>query len=155
MFLILLPYLGNSVQFTSVARLCLTLCDPLDGSTPGLPVRHLLLKFTQSHVHWVGDAIQPSHPLSPSPPSLNLSQHQGLSFPVSQFFPSVSWILEFLLQHQSFQLLGEECNFLGSVLSQQKFEVTDQHYSPQTDHVTALGQISVIAPCYSSVLFRK
>ena len=67
------------IQFSSVAQLCLTLCDPMNHSTPGLPVQHQLPEFTQSHVHWVGDAIQPSHPLSsPSPPALNLSQHQGL-----------------------------------------------------------------------------
>ena len=64
---------------SSVTQSCLTLCDPMDCSTPGLPVRHQLLEFTQTHVHWDGDAIQPSHPLlSPSPPSFNLSQHQGL-----------------------------------------------------------------------------
>ena len=69
----------SSVQFSSVAQLCLTLCDPMNRSTPGLPVHHQLLESTQTHVHWVGDAIQPSHPLSsPSPSALNLSQHQGL-----------------------------------------------------------------------------
>ena len=63
----------------SVAQPCLTLCNPTDCSTPGLPVHHQLLEFTQAHVHWVGDAIQPSHPLSsPSPPAYSLSQHQGL-----------------------------------------------------------------------------
>ena len=62
----------------SAAQLCPTLCDPTDCSTSGLPVHHLLPKFAQTHVHRVGDAIQPSHPLSsPSPPVLNLSQHQG------------------------------------------------------------------------------
>ena len=67
-----------SVQFSSVAQSCPTLCDPMDCSTPGLPVHHQLLEVTQTHVHWVGDAIQPSHPLlSPSPPIFNLSQHQG------------------------------------------------------------------------------
>ena len=66
-------------QFSSVAQSCPTLCDPMDRSTPGLPVHHQLPEFTQTHVHWVSDAIQPSHPLSsPSPPALNLSQHQGL-----------------------------------------------------------------------------
>ena len=66
-------------QFSSVPELCLTLCDPKDCNTSGLPIHHQLLEFTQIHVHWVGDAIQPSHPLSsPSPPTLNLSQHQGL-----------------------------------------------------------------------------
>ena len=67
------------VQFSSVTQLCSTLCDPMDCSMPGLPVHHQLLEFTQTHVHRVGDSIQPSHPLSyPSPPALNLSQHQGL-----------------------------------------------------------------------------
>ena len=69
-----------SVQFSSVAQSCLTLCDPMNCSTPGLPVHHQLPEFTQTHVHQVGDAIQPSHLLlSPSPPALDLSQHQGLS----------------------------------------------------------------------------
>ena len=68
-----------SVQFSSVAQSCPILCDPMNRSTPGLPVHHQLPEFTQTHVHWVSDAIQPSHPLSsPSPPALNLSQHQGL-----------------------------------------------------------------------------
>ena len=67
-------------QFSSVAQLCPTLCDPMDYSTPGLPVHHQLPEFTQTHVHWVGDAIQPSHPLSsPSPPTFNLSQHRVFS----------------------------------------------------------------------------
>ena len=65
--------------FTSVTQLCPTLCDPMNRSTPGLPVHHQLPEFTQIHVHRVGDAIQPSHPLlSPSPPAYNPSQHQGL-----------------------------------------------------------------------------
>ena len=66
-------------QFSSVAQSCPTLCDPIDCSTPGLPVHHQLLEFTQTHVHQVCDAIQQSHPLlSPSPPAFNLPQHQGL-----------------------------------------------------------------------------
>ena len=69
----------GSVQFSSVAQSCLTLCSPMNRSTPGLPVHHQLPEFTQTHVHRVGDAIQPSHPLSsPSPPAPNPSQHQGL-----------------------------------------------------------------------------
>ena len=72
-------YVFNSVQFNSVAQSCPTLCDPMNRSTPGLPVHHQLLKFTQTHVHRVGDAIQPSHPLSsPSHPAPNPSKHQGL-----------------------------------------------------------------------------
>ena len=67
------------VQFSSVTQSCLTLCNPMNHSTPGLPVHHQLLESTQTHVHCVSDAIQPYHPLSsPSPPALNLSQHQGL-----------------------------------------------------------------------------
>ena len=69
----------SSVQFSSVAQSCPTLCDPMNRSTPGLPVHHQLPESTQTHVHCVGDAIQPSHSLSPpSPPALNLSQHQGV-----------------------------------------------------------------------------
>ena len=77
--------LRNSVQFSSVTQSCPTLCSPMNCSTPGLPVHHQLPEFTQSHVHWVSDTIQPSHPLSsPSPPARNPSQHQ--SFPMSQLF---------------------------------------------------------------------
>ena len=70
----------SSVQFISVFQLCPTLCNPMNHSTPGLPVHHHLPEFTQTHVHWVGDAIQSSHPLSsPSLPTFSFSQHQGLS----------------------------------------------------------------------------
>ena len=75
----------SSVQFRSVTQLCLTLCDPKNCSTPGLPVHHQLPEFTQTHVHRVSDAIQPSHPLSsPSPPAPNPSQHR--SFPMSRVY---------------------------------------------------------------------
>ena len=89
------------VQFSSVAQSCLTLCNTMDCSMPGFPVHHQLLELTQAHVHWVGDGIQPSHPLSsPSPPAFNLSQHQGLFQWVSSLH-QVAKLLE--LQHQSFQ----------------------------------------------------
>ena len=92
-----------SAQFSSVAQSCPTLCDPINHSTPGLPINLQLLDFTQTHVHWVCDVIQPSHPLSYSfPPTLNLSQHQGLFQWVSSSH-QVAKVLEFLLQHQSFQ----------------------------------------------------
>ena len=68
----------SSVQFSSVTQLCLTLCDPVDCSTPALPVHQQLPEFTQTHIDWVGDAIQPSLLSSPSRPTFNLSQHQGL-----------------------------------------------------------------------------
>ena len=71
--------LSHREQFSSVTQSCPTPCDPMNCSTPGLPVHHQLPESTQTHVHRVGDAIQPSHPLlSPSPPAFNFSQHQGL-----------------------------------------------------------------------------
>ena len=94
---------SNAYQFSSVVQLCLTLCDSMNRSMQGLPVHHQLPESTQTPVHWVSDAIQPSHPLSsPSPPALNLSHHQGLFKWVSSL-PQVARVLEFQLQHQSFQ----------------------------------------------------
>ena len=91
------------VQFSSVAQLCPTVCNPMNRSTPGLPAHHQLPAFTQTHAYWVGDAIQPSHPLSsPSPPAPNPSQHQGL-FKWVNSSHEVAKVLEFQLQHQSFQ----------------------------------------------------
>ena len=93
----------QSVQFSSVAQSYLTLCDPMNRSTPGLPVHHQLPEFTQTHAHRVGDAIQPSHTLSfPSPPVPNPSQHQGL-FQWVNSSHEVAKVLELQLQHQSFQ----------------------------------------------------
>ena len=91
------------VQFSSVAQSCRTLCDPINLNMPVFPVHHQLLESTQTNAHCVGDAIQPSHPLSsPSPPALNLSQHQGLFKWVSSSH-QVAKILEFQLQHQALQ----------------------------------------------------
>ena len=112
----------SSVQFSSSV---VSLWDPMDCSMPGLSVHYQLPEFTQTHVHWVGDAIQPSHPLlSPSPPTFNLSQHQGLFQWVSSLH-QVAKILKLQLQHQSFQwifrtdffldgLVGSPCNPRGS-----------------------------------------
>ena len=89
-------------QFSSVAQSCLTLCDPMDCIIPGFHVLHQLPELAQSQAHRVSDAIQPSHPLSsPSPPTFNLSQHQGLFQRVSSH--QVAKVLEHQLQHQSFQ----------------------------------------------------
>ena len=97
------PQYCKVIQFSSVAQSCPTLCDPMNRSTPGLPVHHQLPESTQTHVHWVGDAIQPSHPLlSPSPSTLNLSQHQSLFKWVSSSH-QVAKILEVQVQHQSLQ----------------------------------------------------
>ena len=96
-------HIKNSVQFSSVAHLCLTLCDPMNCSTSGLPVHHQLPEFTQTHAHQVGDTIQPLHPLSApsplsslslhplsslSPPAPNPSQHQGL---FNELALGISW----------------------------------------------------------------
>ena len=92
-----------SVQFSSDAQSCLTLCDPKNRSIPGLPVHHQLPELAQTHVHWIGDVIQPSHSLSsPSPPAFNLSQNQDL-FQWVRSAHQVAKVLEFQLQHQSFQ----------------------------------------------------
>ena len=92
-----------SVQFSSVTQSCLTLCEPMNHSTPGLPVHHHLPEFTQTHVHRVSDAIQPSHPLSsPSSPAPNPSQHQSL-FQWVNSLHELAKVLEFQLQHHYFQ----------------------------------------------------
>ena len=93
----------SSVQFSSVTQWCPTLCDSMDCSTPGFPVHHQHAELAQIHVHRVSDTIQPSHPLlSPSPPAFNLSQHQGFFQGVSSSH-QIAKVLEFQLQHQSFQ----------------------------------------------------
>ena len=89
------------IQFSSVNQSCQNLCNPMNHSMPGLPVHHHLPESTQTHVPWVDDAIQPSHTmLSPSPPALNLSQHQG-PFQWVNSLHQVAKVLEYQLQHQS------------------------------------------------------
>ena len=112
-------------QIRSVAQSCPTLCDPMNRSTPGPPVHHQLPEFTQTHVHQVSDAIQPSHPQSsPFPPALNSSKHQSL-FQWINSSHEVAKVLEFQLQHQSFQwtprtdllqngLVGSPCSLRDS-----------------------------------------
>ena len=120
-------------QLSSVTQSCPTLRDPMGHSTPGLPVRHQLLEFTQTHVHWVGDAIQPSHPLSPP-------------FLLPSFFPSLSqWVgsshqvakvSEFQLQHQSFQwisgLISFRMDWLDLLAVQGTLKSLLQHHSSKT-----------------------
>ena len=98
-------------QFSSVTQLCPTFCDPMDCSTPGFLFHHQLPELTQTHVHWVGDAIQPFHPLSSPSPTFSLSQHQGLFQWVSSSH-QVARVLELQLQHQSFQWFLNWCCFL-------------------------------------------
>ena len=118
------------VQFSSVTQSCPTICDPMNHSTPGLPVHHKLPEFTQTHVHRVRDAIQPSHPLSsPSPPAPNPSQHQGLFKWVSSSH-QVAKVLEFQLQHHFLQRNPRvdllQNGLVGSPCSPREF----QEYSP-------------------------
>ena len=110
-----------------------TLWDPMDCSTPGFPVHHQLSELTQTHVHWVGDAIQPSHPVSsPSPPAFNLSQHQGLFQWVGSSH-QVAKVLEFQLQHQSFQwifrLISFRMDWLDLLAVQGTLKSVLQHHS--------------------------
>ena len=119
----------NSIQSLSRVRLC----DPMNCSTPGLPVHHQLPESTQTHVHWVGDAIQPSHSLSsPSPPALSLSRHQGLFKWVSSSH-QVAKLLEFQLQHQSFQwifgLISFRMGWLDLLAVQGTLKSLLQHHS--------------------------
>ena len=103
----------SSVQFISVAQSFPTLCSPINRSTPGLPVHHQLLEFAQTHVHQVGDSIQPSHPLSShSPPDPNSSQHQSL-FQWVNSSHEVAKVLEFQPQYQSFQMNTQDWSPLG------------------------------------------
>ena len=112
--------IGNELpslfQFSSVAQSCPTLCDPMNRSTPGLPVHHQLPEFTQTHVHWVGDAIQPSHPLSsPSPRAFHLSQHQDLFKWVGSLH-QVAKVLELQLQQNITKInLQSTCFFINSL----------------------------------------
>ena len=104
------PMITYLDQFSSVAQSCPIVCDPVDCSPPGLPVHHQLLELIQTHVHHIGDAIQPSHPLpSPSSHAFNLSRHQGLFKWVGSSH-QVAKVLEFQLQYQSFQwIFRTEC----------------------------------------------
>ena len=121
------------LQFSSVQSLShVQLCDAMNCSTPGLPVHHQLPEFTQTHIHQDGDAIQPSHPLSsPSPPALNLSQHQYLFKWVSSSH-EVAKVLEFQLQHQSNNehpgLISFRMDWLD-LLAVQRTLKSLQHYS--------------------------
>ena len=123
----------SSVQFSSVTQSCPTLCDRMNCSTPGLTVHHQLPEFTQTHVHWVSGIIQPSHPLlSPSPPAPNSSQCQGL-FQWGSSSHEVAKVLEFQLQHQSFNehpgLISFRMDWLDLLAVQGTLKSLLQHHS--------------------------
>ena len=141
--------LKDSVQFSSVIQLCLTLCNPMNHSTPGLPVHHQLPEFTQTHVHRVGDAIQPSHPLSSrSLPAINLSQHQGLFQWVSSLHQVAQ--LELQLQHQSFQWIFR-VDFLWDWLVGSPYCPRDSQESSPTPQFKSIDS-SVLSFLYSPTL---
>ena len=141
---------GDSVQFSSITQSCPNLCNLMNHSTPGLPVHHQLPEFTQTHVHWVGDAIQPSHPLpSPSPPALNLSQHQGLLKWVSSLH-QVAKGLEFQLQRQSFQWTART-DLLYDGLVRSPCTLRDSEQSSPTPQLKSINS-SVLSFLYSPTL---
>ena len=127
------------VQFSPVTQSCPTLCHPMNHSMPGLPVHHQLLEFTQTHVHRVGDAIQPSHPLSsPSPPAPNPCQHQSL-FQWVNSSHEVAKVLEFQPQHQSFQwtpgLVSFKMYWLDLLAVQGAHKSLLQHHSSKASNL--------------------
>ena len=137
------------VQFSSVTQSCLTLCNPMDCSIPGLPVHHQLPGFTQTHVHCIGDANQPFHPLSSSTPTLNPFQHQGLFKWVSSLH-QVAKVLEFQLQHQSFQRTFRT-DFLSDGLVRSPYSPGDSQESSPTPEFKIINY-SVLSFLHSPTL---
>ena len=134
--------------FNSVAQLCLTVWDPMDCSTPGFPVHYQLPELTQTHIHWVSDPIQPSHPLSsPSPPAFNLSQHQGLFQWVSSSH-QVAKVLAFQHQYQSFQWIFRT-DFLQDWLARSPFSPRNSQESSPTPKFRSIYSL-VLSFLYSS-----
>ena len=137
-------------QLSSVAQSCPTLCEPMNRSTPGLPVHHQHPEFTQTHVHPVGDATQQSHPLlSPSPPALNHSQNQSL-FQLVNSLHEVAKVLEFLLQHQSFQWIFRT-GLLWDGLVGSPCSPRDSKESSPTPHLKSISS-SVLSFLHSPTL---
>ena len=143
----------STVLISLVAQSCQTLCDPMDCSTPGLPVHHQLTEFTQTHVHWVSDAIQPSHPLSsPSSPAFNLPQNQGFFKWVSSSH-QVAQVLEFQLQHQSFQWVFRtdflKDGLVGSLCSPRDSQESSP--TPQFKSINSLVLSFLYSPTLTSI----
>ena len=141
------------IQFYSVTQSCPTLCDPMSCSMPGLPVHHQLPEFTQTHVYQVGDAIQPSYPLlSPSLPASNPSQHQGL-FQWVNYLHKVAKVLEFQLQHQSFQWTSRtdllKDGLVGSPWSSRDFQESPP--TPQFESINSCTLSFLHSPTLTSI----
>ena len=134
--------LSNHIQFSSAAQSCPTLCDPMDCNMPGFSV-HQLPEHAQTHVHCVRDVIQSSYPLSsPSPPAFNLSQHQGL-FQWVSFLHQVAKVLEFQLQHQSFQwifrtMISFRIDWFDLLAAQGTLKSLLQHHSSKASQFTSI-----------------
>ena len=127
----LLLYFHRLLLLFSVAKSCLTLCNPIDCSTPGFPDLHHLLEFAQTHVHWVRDAIQPSYPLSPpSLPSLNLSQQQ--SFPKSQLFASGGLCISMSPSNEYSGLISFRIDWFDLLAVKETLKSLLQHHSLKT-----------------------
>ena len=140
----------SSIQFSSLAQSCPTLCDPMNSSTPGLPVHHHPPEFTQTHVHRVSDAIQPSHPLSsPSPPAPIPSQHHSL-FQWVNSSHEVAKVLEFHPQHQSFQR-NPRANLLQNGLVGSPCSPRDSQESSPTPQFKSINYL-VLSLLYSPTL---
>ena len=122
----------RNIQFSSVAQSCPTLCDPMNHSTPGLPVHHELPELAQTHVHWVSDAIQPSHPLlSHSLPAFNLYQNQGL-FQWVGFLRQVAEILQLQLQSFQWMFRVDRIDWFDLLAVQGTLKSLLQHYNSKT-----------------------
>ena len=138
-------------QFSSVAQSCLTICDPMSQSIPGFHVHHQLLELAQTHVHLVGNAIQPSYTLSsPSPPTFNISQHQGLFQWVSSSQQGAN-TLEFQLQHQSFQWIFRT-DFLQDGLVGSPCSPKDSQESCPTPQFKSINSLALIFLCSSTLI---
>ena len=141
------------IQFSSVAQSCPTLCNTMNHSTPGLPVHHHLLESTQTHVHWVSDAIQPSHPLlSPSPPAFNLSQHQGLLKRVSSSYRwSKYWSFSFSISTPNVYsgLISFRLDLVGTPCSPRDSQESSP--TPQFNSINSSALSFFYSPTFTSI----
>ena len=142
-FEIFLLYLKIQCQFSTVAQSCPTVCNPMECSMPGLLVHHQLPEITQTHVHWVGDAIQPSHPLSsPSPHAFNLSQHQGIfqrfsSSQVAKLLCSFNFSISTSDEHS--RLISFRMDWLDLLAVQGTLKSLLQHHSSKASILQCLA----------------
>ena len=143
----------EGVQFSSVQS-CLTLCNPMDYNTSCLPLHQQLPEFTQTHVHWVSDTIQPSRPLSsPSPAAFNLSQHQGLIFQMSQFFASGGQSIGVSASASVLPMNTQDCSPLGWIgwIPLQSKGLSRSSPTPQFKSIKSLALSFLYSPTLTSI----